>query len=199
MSGRGAVVLCAAGVLAGTAGTACPVAADMAGGVRLELANGDSEVFRRTGAATVESVLTVGGAEQTRFSYARGVYLLESIEMEGGALVPGSRATFAFPTRPEGTPEPAPGHGWGLRIVATYGGDPVAEMLGIRFGEPGEATIGDCTLEMLPVEQRIYEDGELVAREERNYIPALGFSYALAWHEDDRVDRYDYVNIEAVE
>ncbi|SIN79397.1 hypothetical protein [Vannielia litorea] len=192
-----AVALCAT---TGTAEAACPVAGDLGrGGVRMVLEGGDHEDFRRGGGpALVESRLTQGGGE-TRFTYARGVYLVESLELEGGVARPGSRATFALPMRPEETPEPLPGHGWGVRIVATYGSDPVTEMLGLRFGAAGEVEIGGCRLAVVPVEQRIYEDGVQVAREERHYLPELGFSYAVAWHEDDRVDRYDYVSIEAME
>ncbi|MBS8225855.1 hypothetical protein [Vannielia litorea] len=185
--------------LATTTQAACPVANDMAAGVRITLESGEAEVFRATSDVLVESLLGKADGAQTRFTYARGVYLLESVDVTAEGLRPDSRATFAFPVRPEEAPLPLPGHGWGVRVVATYAGSPVAEMLGIRFGPQQEVTIGDCRLAMVPVEQRIYEDGEMVAREERHYLPDLGFSYSAAWHEEDRVDRYTPVSIEPVE
>ncbi|MFY0635102.1 MAG: hypothetical protein JXQ91_14910 [Vannielia sp.] len=182
------------------AGAACPVPGDLARGIRLVLTSGDTEVFRSRSEVLVESLLDFANeGGDTRFLYARGVYLLESAEVKDGVPVPDTRATFALPMRPEQTPEPLPGHGWGVEMVANYGDGPVREMLGVRYGTPGEVEIGGCTLAVLPMEQRIYEDGELVAREERHFLPGLGFSYPLAWHEEDRVDRYSYVTIEVME
>ncbi len=185
--------------IGGAAQAACPVAGDLAGGIRMVLEGGDAELFTLGDTGLVESRLTQAEGRETRFTYARGAYLLESIEHDSGSLRPDSRVTFAFPMRPEETPEPGPGRGWGVRMVANYGDGPVVEMLGVSFGAPETVELGGCSLEVLPMEQRIFEGGALVAREERHFLPVLGFSYPVAWHEDDRVDRYDYVSIEAVE
>lgn len=198
------LLACLAGLAAAGAGSVavaaeCPVAGDLARGIRLVLEDGEAEVFRAVSDAVVESRLSRADGAETRFTYARGVYLLASEEWEAGAVQPASRATFAYPMRPEATPAPAPGHGWGVTIAARYDGAPVQEMLGLRFGAATEVAIGACRFEALPVETRIYEAGELVAREDRSYLPGLGFSFAVAWHEDDRVDRYVYKAIEAVE
>ncbi|QDC08850.1 hypothetical protein FHY55_06165 [Oceanicola sp. D3] len=196
----GALVLMAAVTVTSAAGAAaCPQAEDIARGVRLTLTDGETEVFRATSEVLVESRLSQGADTATRFTYARGVYLLESIDVTAAGPLPDTRSTFALPVLPAETPEPLPGHGWGVRMVATYSGELVTEMLGIRFGTEEEVVIGDCRYTAVPVEQRIYEDGELVARETRSYLPELGFSYAVAWYEDDNVDRYEYVSIEAVD
>jgi len=177
----------------------CPARTDLAGGIRLTDADGGIETFT-AGSKNFVSVVYEDGADFTvRYQLLRGIYLVESFELENNVLLPDTRKTYSYPVAPADTPMPVAGGRWDVEVTTLDGGEVQIERQSFEFGQTTKVSIGGCSYEMNPIHGIFHDEG---FEEVVNYLPELGFAY-LSQHGDTGPDAYTetfaYVRIEAVE
>jgi hypothetical protein len=185
-------------LFASTAAVACPGPDALERGIRFEIAGGESESFRRQGPHILSATYAVEGDPVSRMLLAQGLYMLELIDIEDGAFVPPSRATYTYEVEPGRMPQPMAGATWSATVTVFEGGSVVTERQVFGFGGESQVSFGPCTYRMIPVEIR-YPDAEDGTVELVHYLPELGLSYLARSTWDRGEERYDYLGIEALE
>jgi hypothetical protein len=180
---------------------ACPVADDLARGIRFTDAEGVTETFTSDVPGLVTSIYDYHGAI-SRTLLLRGLYLVEAIEMKDSAPVPASRVTFSFTDPPGGLPDPVPGGGWSGTVTMLTGDTSSTETLAVSFGAAETLVLGDCSYAMVPV-RLDYPDRTQPGFEVMTWLPGLGLGFLSAiGHGPETaatlVDRFDYTAIEAL-
>jgi hypothetical protein len=184
--------------LPGTGAIACPVADDLNKGIRFTVDGVDTEVYRRTGPSMVEAIYKTEDGTETRSLLARGIYLVELVDLLDGVPDPDTRTTYAFPQRADALVDPAQGQSVTYDIAINYGGDFESERQIYQFGQAFTINYGACEYEVIEIEIR-YEPDDSGTVDLLHYFPALGFSYYAGSDYPDGSDRYAYSNIEVIE
>ncbi|WP_210527783.1 hypothetical protein [Rubellimicrobium arenae] len=174
-------VLCAAPILAlaatGPARAACPAAADLAAGVVVSFANGDTTLLRRRGDGAVEiEERHANGEAPIRFRAAHGVYVFEEVALDSlGSPMPMTRMDVVFPQPPLTLPPPAPGAHWsGRTTVRQADGTMHAEIADVAFARGEPLDLGGCRYGTIDVEVH-YDWGKTGGLTLRlDYLPELG-------------------------
>ncbi|WP_136441086.1 hypothetical protein [Pacificoceanicola onchidii] len=175
---------------------ACPVAEDLKTGIRLTDKDGHYEILKSYTPGTVTSHYYENGALDSRVLLARGLYLVEYIEAEGGALSASGRDTYSYEFTPEKMPIPEAGKVLELPVVLNEGGD-ISSGLDVFEADPEiTVTLGACAYRVLPVRQ-YFDKEDRQTYELLHYLPELGVSYLKTSFYSDGSDTYDYVAIEA--
>lgn len=186
---------------AAQAAVACPTAADLDRGIRMDLSSGEWEIFKRRSATVIESQFFLDEREAIRVLLAKGIYMVEIADLSNGDLVPGTREVFAYPVSHNRMPDPAEGGGWSLSVAlrGDYGLD--TEHQNYTFGSPRPYQIGACRYQMIPITFRFEVESERVPYVDvLHYFPELGLSYlASAADEGGTPDVYEYVSIYALD
>ena len=166
---------------------ACPTAADLQRGIRIEFADGGIETYRQTGPGIVDVAGTEADGTGFNMSLARGLHLLMWEEVSGGQVNPTSRITYDYGTPPPDLPLPRPGKGWTSEVTAV---DAVTgardEPQTHRYGSLSSVTIGACSYAMLEVDIAYATPDHY--REMLRWLPDLGLAY-LIWNETDSLAR----------
>lgn len=188
-------------LLAGPLWAACPTIADLESGIRGTTDKGHTDTYSRLSADVIQADFSDGSGVDFRSLLGKGVYLLESIDVEKGVVDPETRTVYAFPVSPPGLPEPEPGGTYGVEVSYRFPGeDWDKERHSYSFGAEVTGTYGACSFRMIPVTTRFSGPDEAV--ETLHYLPELGFAYLAqyAWTEDGKreVDDYAYVSFQAV-
>ncbi len=184
-------------LVAGPVAAECPVAADLEAGIRFDVDEGDSEVFRSLRPGVVEAIYSHADGGATRTLLGQGVYLLELVEMAGKEPDPSTRMTYAFPQNAEDLPRPVPGSTAQFELLRNENGSLEREVQSYDFGPQARATFGACTYDMIPIEIRYSEDDSNTV-DLLHYLPELGIAYFAGSTYDGTTDRYSYHRIEAV-
>ncbi|MFY0635101.1 MAG: hypothetical protein JXQ91_14905 [Vannielia sp.] len=172
---------------------ACPTAADLEGGLRLDLATGETETVTRAEAGTTVSTIGAEGFA-TRIRLAQGIYPLEVVQLEDGAP---SQPPTTYDYGQSPLPAPAPGLEASLEVALSDGAGR-SQRHDYSFGSPVTWTYGACAYEVIPVTTRHFSGGEETSREVLHYLPEFGHSYLASYAEGDTLDVYTYVSVEAV-
>jgi hypothetical protein len=163
--------------------TACPVAADLARGIRIDFADGGSETYR---SAAVPGMVEVTGRDPDGATYR--------MQLGGGFHllrweVPGDTASvidYDYGLTPDQMPLPQPGASWHTEVRVRAVDGPRDEAQDHRYGKTTQVTIGACTY--TAVEAVIaYETSDNYI-ESVTWLPELGLGYLL-WNESTDYSR----------
>lgn len=189
-----ASVLLAAMASAGLA--TCPTQADLDGGIRLTMVQGETEVLTRLDPLRANSVYQSEGGYETHALLARGLYVLQLVEFENGDLVAGSRSTHSYELEPQDMPLPVPGGQW-VTKSASLDADGLTTAVEIyRFGAETRVTWGACGYTMIPVTISYPDD---TSTDLLHWLPELGVSYLAGYTDDEGEAFFDVLAIEAVQ
>lgn len=178
-------------LLATPALSECPVAADMAAGVRLTETNGNSETFTVLPNGFVRAEWVDEDGYGAKYLLKQGIYVVEAFDLEDGELVSGTRATYTYAEEP---PELVAGTRWDVQTVI-YDIDGIsAGSESHIYGPPTQTSIGSCTYDIVPIIS-IYH-GPDGYEEKVNYIPELGFAYLIETKDPgQKPELYTYASI----
>ena len=160
--------------------TVCPTAADLTRGIKVEYADGATEIFR-AGDAGIVSVKGLNAEGQGyEMDLAHGLHLVMYQNTENGAPLTVSQVYYDYGIPPAELPIPIPGKRWqsGVTVTASDGerGEPQVHAYDAVVTE----MIGDCSYDMISA-LISYETSDLYT-ENVHYLPALGIGY-LVWNE----------------
>jgi len=178
---------------------ACPTASDLEAGIRFDIAGGEWEVFTRLPNGIIASEFFLEPGLSSRTLLARGLYMVELIDLENGDFVPGTRSTFAFPVAQDDMPDPQAGGGWNLQVAVTEPEGFFVETQVYEFGAPQKQTYGPCTYDMIPV-SFWFAEGEIDPElyDVLHYLPELGIAYLAEAKGGEYADVFNYVGISAM-
>jgi len=184
--------------LSAPAWAACPVADDLANGIRLMADDGAVETYRKIAPHIVELTVTYDDDDDfaDRSLLAQGVYILELSELYNGKADPDTTLVYTYPVAADAMPVPAPGTVWRTRAVVGGSDD---EKITASWGQPQQMTFGDCSYTIIPGEL-VYTGVDYREVEGMHYLPELGFAYlaSVASDDDDFMDEYVILSISAV-
>ena len=179
----------------------CPTAADLTtGGIAFDIDQEDTEIFRQKRPGLIESHYHYAGDTNSaaRVLLARGLYVLELVDVNDGAPDPGTRSTYSFPVAPDQLRLPdlsdASGQGWSYTVAVNNIGEFGQEVQHYTPQPAIQKSYGDCTYDVIPVEIR-YVDDPAGDRDIVYYLPALGLSYLARTIYSDSDDSFDYHSI----
>lgn len=183
---------------------ACPTASDLTeGGIIFEFEEGDSETFRELRPGLIESVYAhdAEASGATRVLLAKGLYVLEIIELERGELQPNTRLTYAFPVAADALLLPETETNglakWSYKVAYNDVGYIDQETQTFTPQPKFEKSYGDCTYDVLPVHVH-YSETPLTDRDVLHYLPALGISYLAGNITAEGEETYEYQSIRSV-
>ena len=188
-------------LLAATASAAaaqCPTVTDMAAGVQFETSAGEHETFRQTNPTLVEALLDFGAGDASRTLLAKGIYLLEVVDIHDGVPQGDTRTTFSYPVGHAEMPDPAPGGTWSVTAATLHDGRIDSEAQDYSFGAIDSRDYGGCSYAMMEITIRYPNEDDPLRRDVLHYLPDLGLSYLAEYHDKDGSDVYDYIKIEPV-
>lgn len=178
---RGAVMvsLCLA---IGAPAAACPMALEAArAGVEVTYDDDAVATFvLEEGGITRELTLYVGPGDPDGDGYVvralHGLYFLEDLALEGGALLPEYSEVITFAAPLDELPAPEPGLRWsGWAMVALGDDAPFPREVSLSVGAAEALMIGDCRYESWPVLLRHRDEIEDLLRG-MAYLPELGIA-----------------------
>ncbi|MEY1554992.1 hypothetical protein AB3Y40_05105 [Yoonia sp. R2331] len=178
---------------------ACPVAEDLATGIRVTAADGTVDVYRDLGDGTVAQEIDFGDGSVAKNVLARGVYVLRLAVEDGGVLDLDSVMQTTYDRNPAAMVPPTPGMQDKLRTTITDTSGSYKELQSHNWGESTEVRIGECTYEGIVGDVR-YDSDEGAIVETVHYLPALGLGLLMAYtYDDEPTETYDLIRIEAVQ
>ncbi|MFU8823802.1 MAG: hypothetical protein ACNA7N_06080 [Yoonia sp.] len=182
--------------LSAPAWAACPVADDLANGIRLMADDGAVETYRKIAPHMVELTVTYDDDFADRSLLGQGVYILELSELYNGKPEPDTTLIYTYPVAADAMPVPAPGVVW--RTRALVGGSD-EEKITASWGQPQQMTFGACSYTVIPGEL-VYAGADYREVEGLHYLPELGFAYlaSVTSDDDEYVDEYVILSITAV-
>lgn len=166
-------ILLAVSLLAASPALAdCPVAADLATGVRVTETDGTVNLFTAIGDGTVVNDGTAPDGYTYRNILAQGTHLVELGDTSNGAFMPDTHRVVTYPTPRANMPAPTTTTSYEFdTTIATSTGE-YAEVQTQRWGAQSSLTIGDCTYDMIPAKIN-YTNADYVVLEGLHYLPAL--------------------------
>jgi hypothetical protein len=172
-------------LLAPAAGrTECPGPDDMARGVILKTAAGNTELHRRTGPERSIAVITFGDGGGSIMEFAHGIYAIGSVPVTNGKPDPSARSTFTSPTQALRWPVPSPSARW---TTEGQGGARV------ESGPETEITLGACSYRGFKVTLGFTDEPDY--SETYLYLPALGIALLTRTTDAQGPTDYAYISI----
>ena len=160
--------------------TVCPTAADLTRGIKVEYADGASEIFRAGDAGIVSVKGLNAEGEGYAMDLAHGLHLLMYQNTENGAPLTVSQVYYDYGIPPAGLPLPTPGKRWQSGVTVTSSDGVRSEPQVHAYDAVVTEMIGDCSYDMISAVIS-YETADLYT-ENVYYLPALGIGY-LVWNE----------------
>jgi len=176
----------------------CPVAADLAGGVRMVETNGTVNLFTAQADGRVQNDGVAPGGYMYRNVLVKGTHLAELGDTDGVNYLPDTRRTVTYPQMDAGMPVPTPNTSarYETTITTTSGSYPETQTQ--SWGAQTTLTIGACTYDMIPG-KITYTNSDFVVFEGLHYLPELSLALLYSYQiEGDRADIYEAATIEAV-
>ncbi|WP_019954557.1 hypothetical protein [Yoonia vestfoldensis] len=182
--------------LAAPAMAACPVAADLATGIRLIGDDGAVETYRTLRPHVIELIVAYDDGYADRSTLGQGVYVLDVVELYNALPNPDTISTYAYPVAVEAMPLPAPGEVWRTRAVVDGIYD---DKMTASWSDMTTMTYGDCIYTVIPGEI-VYSGEGYRQTEGLHYLPDLGIAYMASFASDDSdsIDTYTILSITAV-
>ncbi|PSL21195.1 hypothetical protein [Shimia abyssi] len=175
----------------------CPTIKNMSAGIRLTDMDGGAETYRTQSDLFVKGDYKDDVGTGSEFLLLKGIYVVESFDLDYGKRVLGSRVTHAYPLKPAEAPVPASGGRWDTEVMTLDGADVINQRESYIFGPLTQITIGGCSYDMHTI-FAIYHD-EDGYEEKLHYLPELGFAYlAETKSKDHSAETYTYVRIETL-
>lgn len=161
----------------------CPVAADLAQGIRIDYDDGSTELFRTSGDPGIVAVLgTFEDGAGYRLELGRGVHLISfAPTLPDGSPDVAGRVAYDYGRAVEELPVPAPGGRFDTPVTATDSYGPRDEAQSQAYGEAEVLRIGGCSYDAVPVLIAYDTPNDYV--EALHYLPGLGFGF-LRWQEE---------------
>jgi hypothetical protein len=175
----------------------CPVADDLATGIRLTGADGTVEIYRAIDDGLVELRLSYPDGNGDLNLLGQGVYLIEAMPLLADAPDLSDRTIITYPMSPGDMPLPAPGASWDVTIDLDDGAQ---EKVALRWGQIERRSYGTCAYDVIRGEGSYagigYRDIE-----ELHYLPELGFAYLASFRAegDDMADEFTILRIDRAE
>ena len=175
----------------------CPTLDDLKTGIRITYADNFEETYKLSEAnehiVTVEEIFD--NTDVSHSLLAQGIYLVQSIQEENGALAPSTRITYTYPLSPGNMPVPQPNGSWNAKIAVLSNDGLTTETHQMRFLERTSLTVGACSYDMVPI-RVTYGQGE---GETLYYMPELGFAVIGVWTSNGEDDVYEFTSIEVAQ
>ena len=181
-------------VLTASAALACPVAADLDGaGIRFIGTDGSDVVHRRLDAARVEIDYVVDGVPLSRSVLIHGVYPVWFGDIEpSGAIVLGTGGVFGRAGKVSDVPVPVSGLTWEGSYTFTNATGSYPETSVVSVGTPTTWTLGDCTLNALPVVATVTGSDGVTYSEDMTYLPDFGTAVLVGVTDTEGTVNYEY-------
>lgn len=188
-------------LLAATTAVAdCPVAGDIATGIRVTESGGTVNLFTDAGADRVNSDSVTEYGKTYRNVLVHGTHLIELGDTVDGVWQMESLhiVTYNMPTRD--MPIPAPLTTWTVETsIATPGLSGYPETQTQRWGALTTLKIGNCTYDMIPG-KITYTNEDFVVFEGLHYLPALELAFLHSYQQQgEDGDTYTAISIEVVQ
>lgn len=176
--------------------TSCPTADMLDGqGIRFTQDNGDYEIHRMASNGAIQQNTYFGGDESLNY-LAHGVHVLQLSSIEDGRIIPDSLWQFVFEEPIADLPAPVAGGTWSTRTTQVQIGETTIEHVRHRWGATTQYTMGNCTLDAIPVSVK-YTSREYDHIEEALYFPDLGTAILTAYSDSDGRDEFTFVSVRA--
>lgn len=185
-------------VVSATLVSACPKAADLAGGVRVTEEDGVTHVFRAAGAGvvTVDSDYQDGAIGKNQL--ARGVYVLRLAVEDGGVLDMSSVFQTTYEAELGALPLPEQKLRQTLNTTVTTSTESYAERQDQMWGAVEPVTIGECQYDGL-IGQITYSNDIETFTETVLYLPQIGIGLLTAYQiPGEPAEVYEFIDIAAV-
>jgi hypothetical protein len=153
----------------------CPVVADLDHGIRVEMSDNTSEVYRAGGDGIVRLAGFEGGVAAFNIELGQGVHILKYETILDGTVEAGSMRTYDYGMPAADLPVPSAGGRWqgGAQVVWDDGARD--ETQSHAYGGETMIDIGGCPYRALDV--LIAYNTEDAYIETLTYLPELGFAY----------------------
>lgn len=183
-------------VLAGTA-LACPVADDLATGIRFTGPDGTFVVHRRIAPDVVEiDYVAPDEPGFSRSTLVHGVYILSIANFDAAGLpIPDSSAQFDRAGKQSDLPVPSAGLSWTGSHDYVDGSGAYAETSMLTVGQPTTWALGPCTYTALSAAMTTEPEGGGTYTETMTYLPELGTAVFVAFDDPNGAGGYTYTQI----
>lgn len=177
----------------------CPVAADLATGVRVTETDGTVNLFTAIGDGVVQNDGTAGGGYTYRNVLAQGTHLVELGDTEQGDYIPDTLRRISYPQTRENMPIPQANSRSEYPTSITSASGSYSEHQTQTWGTLTTLVIGDCTYDMIPG-KLVYTNSDYTVFEGLHYLPALELALLHRFQiQGDPASDYIAARIEAVE
>lgn len=148
----------------------CPVAADLAQGVRFELATGGSWDLRATSSRDRHVTLVWDPQYDAQsLTYERGIYLTEL-----AIPVSGFTSTTEFTPSLRRAPSPAPGAQWEAVTTTVTDGVTRRDALRVAWGAAEVVRFGSCEYQSIPMQWIVQGTDGVAQVNAYSYLPEFG-------------------------
>lgn len=175
----------------------CPTASDLERGVLLTYASGDTELVKRIQPDVLSVLYTATDGWQSKLLLGKGVYTLQSVDLDDGEIDLNTQINYAFSVHPSELPAPTAGLAFQETLLVNATGDFDREVHDYQFTALPAQTIGTCTYDAIEV-KIAYQDADNWV-DTLVYFPALEASYLAANDYDDadgrKTDQFQLVSL----
>lgn len=182
--------------LAEAARAACPTGSDVPAGIKFNTPDGEFESFQRLGNGLIQGYYGLDSHVGSRTLLARGIYLLEVVDMENGKADFTTRTTYSFPVPHAELPDPEPGLTWEVEAATYANGVVDSERQVYEFGNVTDKAFGDCRYAVQEITILYPDENDPDRRDVIHYLPELGTSYLAEFHDRETNAIYEYISIE---
>ena len=186
----------AASLLFPALAAACPVASDLAGGIRVTLEDDVVETYIAFRPGVVQHRVLPQNEDGSENLLANGIYTLQTLDIVDGAPRQGSRRVFTYPVDPSDTPLPAADITWAPSVVTFEGGQVTKENHKYVFGAASTLVIGDCSYDMRTITATF--EGAPGYIETLYFLPDVGIALYGAYKDEQGSANYTFKKIEAI-
>ncbi len=178
----------------------CPVAGDLATGLRVTETNGTVNVFTDIGDDRISSDSLSARGNTYRNVLVHGTHLIELGDTIDGEWDPDNHRIVSYNMPTTDMPMPTPQSTWSFETtIASPGLSGYPETQTQRWGALTTLTIGACTYDMIPGKVT-YTNESYTVFEGLHYLPALQLALLFTYQEQGQpVDTYTAATIEAVQ
>ena len=165
-----------------TAQTACPTAADLGRGIRVDRSNGFTEVFRAGG----QGIVSVEGFINRELEYtlelADGLQLLSYSGNVGPSPITDDGMIYDYGVPHDDLPWPTPNGRWQSDVTVTAFSGTFSEPQLYAYGPLEQLSIGTCSYDMISVTIAYQNDANYI--ETVQFMPDLGFGVLVRQGDD---------------
>ena len=162
--------------------SACPTAADLSKGIRVDRSNGFTEVVRAGG----QGIVSVEGFIDRELEYtlelADGLQLLSYSGNVGPSPITDDTMFYDYGVPNDDLPWPTPNGRWQSAVTVTAFSGTYSEPQLYAYGPQEQITIGTCSYDMISVTIAYQNDANYI--ETVQFMPELGFGVLVRQGDD---------------